>query len=164
MGRLAKKLSHNLYTQNYLQSGGGHDFPVYKGKGGNMMHVYKGRGGGLGRILGRFIKPILRTIIPRIKKEAVKGIKKHVLPIGKKVAKKALEQGMKETEYVIRGKKNIKKAIKDLGRSTKENAKNVTVKHMRGGGSGKFYSKKVKSVGKNHRKDVFSRLPKIKNV
>lgn len=162
MGRLQKKSIHNLYTQNYLQSGGGHDFPVYKGRGGNMMHVYRGRGGGLGRILGRFVKPLLRSLVPRIKKEAVRGIKKHVLPIGKKVVKKALERGMAETEEVIRGKKKIKQAVKDLGRSTKEHVKNETVKHMRGGG--KFYSKKIKSVAKKQRNDVFSRLPRIKNV
>lgn len=160
MGRLKKKITSNLYTQNYLQSGGGHDFPVYKGKGGNVMHVYRGRGGGFGtRILGRFVKPFIKNIFKTVKHEAVKKIKKHVIPIGKKVAKRAIESGLEETKNVMSGKKKMKQAIKDLGKKTKQHAKEETVKHMRGGGN-----VKVKRIGKKRRNDVFSRLPVIKNV
>lgn len=158
MGKLKYKLNHNLYAQNYVQSGGGHDFPVYRGKGGGYQFpVYRGQSGGkfgLGRILGKFIGPLFKAIVPHVKKQAVK----HVLPATKKIAKRALQHGLEETQAVLSGKKKLKQGFQDMVKSTGRSAKNEALKRMKGG---RRFKNTVKSIGKPPKSDVFSQLPRV---
>lgn len=156
MGKLKQKSDHNLYLSNYTkQKGGGLDFPVYQGKGGGThFPIYQGHGGGLGSLIGRLIKPIMRTLGPTIKNQGKKLFKKHAVPLVKHVGKRVLEKSSEEMENVLKGRKKFKHAVRDVGKTVKKE----TIKKMKGG---RRFKNSIKSVNKPVKNDIFSKIPTI---